>query len=341
MAHHDFCNIIKSSDITGNAMDRANPSRFQDSLVECCSLKKVMETYVLPTLYGIVFVVGISLNCTALLAYRGRPRPWSCNTIILFNLTLSDLLYLLNLPICMYNYIDQSPMTWPQVIFRCKFTTFAFYQNLYLSITILMWMSVYRCVGVVSPVRARQILRRRVVILSCVFMWLAVTLGLFKVATLEQTTDSNGTALCHDLVRSLYENKEFAYSWCLVVFGFLMPYSVIVLCQCVIVRTIRRSRGTMQPARSRSARLIAATIIMFTISFLPHHIMRVIRLETLSYSPLKCHIREIVNAIYTVSKPMAGLHMCVNPILYVFSGKVYFTFKRNRIIRLRFIRTVS
>ncbi|CAN0438458.1 unnamed protein product [Lampetra planeri] len=158
-----------------------------------------METYVLPTLYGIVFVVGISLNCTALLAYRGKPRPWSCNTIILFNLTLSDLLYLLNLPICMYNYIDQSPMTWPQVIFRCKFTTFAFYQNLYLSITILMWMSVYRCVGVVSPVRARQILRRRVVILSCVFMWLAVTLGLFKVATLEQTTDSNGTALCHDL----------------------------------------------------------------------------------------------------------------------------------------------
>ncbi|KAI4895794.1 hypothetical protein NFI96_023791, partial [Prochilodus magdalenae] len=115
-----------------------------------CKFNEDFKYILLPTAYGLVFLVGLVLNITAMYVILFRLKHWSPNTIYMINLAVCDTLYILTLPFLVYYYADKN--VWPFSEPFCKLIRFLFYANLYGSILFLSCISLHRFLGVCHPV---------------------------------------------------------------------------------------------------------------------------------------------------------------------------------------------
>ena len=91
-----------------------------------CTYKEDFKRILLPAVYTIVFVLGIPLNAAVILKiWRKRPSL-SRNNIYMLNLAIADFLYVMSLPLLIYNYASHD--YWPFGEFACKLVRFQFYR---------------------------------------------------------------------------------------------------------------------------------------------------------------------------------------------------------------------
>lgn len=104
-----------SSNISGQRL--GNPS---------CTYKEDFKRVLLPAVYTLVFVLGLPLNAAVILKiWRTRPNV-SKNNIYMLNLAIADFLYVMSLPLLIYNYGSHD--YWPFGEFACKLVRFQFYR---------------------------------------------------------------------------------------------------------------------------------------------------------------------------------------------------------------------
>lgn len=95
----------------------ANPS---------CTYKEDFKRILLPAVYTLVFVLGLPLNAAVILKiWKTRPNV-SKNNIYMLNLAIADFLYVMSLPLLIYNYGSHD--YWPFGEFACKLVRFQFYR---------------------------------------------------------------------------------------------------------------------------------------------------------------------------------------------------------------------
>lgn len=121
----------------------------------CTDVDNLMKHYYLPVMYSVIFVVGLLGNVTAIAIYLAKLRPWKSSSIIMFNLALTDLLYVLSLPFMVYYYNNGE--SWNLGDFMCRFLRFGSQFNLYGRILFLTCLAVFRYVVAAHPVRAAQV----------------------------------------------------------------------------------------------------------------------------------------------------------------------------------------
>ncbi|KAG8585002.1 hypothetical protein GDO81_004858 [Engystomops pustulosus] len=114
-----------------------------------CKFDEDFKYVLLPVSYGIVFCVGLVLNISALYIFLFRIKPWNASTTYMFNLAISDTLYVISLPLLVYYYSQGD--NWPFGVALCKIVKFLFYTNLYCSIFFLLCISVHRFLGICYP----------------------------------------------------------------------------------------------------------------------------------------------------------------------------------------------
>lgn len=91
-----------------------------------CTYKEDFKRILLPAVYTLVFVLGLPLNAAVILKiWRTRPNL-SKNNIYMLNLALADFLYVMSLPLLIYNYGSHD--YWPFGEFACKMVRFQFYR---------------------------------------------------------------------------------------------------------------------------------------------------------------------------------------------------------------------
>lgn len=91
-----------------------------------CTYKEDFKRILLPAVYTLVFLVGLPLNSAVILKiWRLRPNL-SRNNIYMLNLALADLLYVMSLPLLIYNYASHD--YWPFGDLACKLVRFQFYR---------------------------------------------------------------------------------------------------------------------------------------------------------------------------------------------------------------------
>lgn len=110
--------LIGSGHVGSNASGRpGSPS---------CIYKEDFKRILLPAVYTLVFVLGLPLNAAVILKiWRTRPNV-SKNNIYMLNLAIADLLYVMSLPLLIYNYGSHD--YWPFGEFTCKLVRFQFYR---------------------------------------------------------------------------------------------------------------------------------------------------------------------------------------------------------------------
>ncbi|CAG5989906.1 unnamed protein product [Menidia menidia] len=309
----------------GNASVRRQPAVFTSVFNSSCRFDEEFKYILLPVSYGLVFVFGFVLNATALWVFS-KMRPWKPSTVYMFHLALSDFLYVLSLPTLIYYYANRSH--WPFGLAACKAVRFLFYANLYCSILFLTCISVHRYLGICHPIRALTLVKSRHAHLVCGTVWALVTLCLVPNLIFVTTSTRDNDTLCHDTTNQAAFKEYVDYSSVVMALLFGIPFLVIVVCYCLMARTLCRPRrglsASQQGASSRqkSIKLIVVVLLVFALSFVPFHVTR-----TLYYTSrvlnLNCEFLNIVNFTYKITRPLASINSCIDPILYFLAGDHY------------------
>lgn len=91
-----------------------------------CTYKEDFKRILLPAVYTFVFLLGLPLNGAVILKiWRTRPNL-SKNNIYMINLAIADFLYVMSLPLLIYNYGSHD--YWPFGELACKLVRFQFYR---------------------------------------------------------------------------------------------------------------------------------------------------------------------------------------------------------------------
>ncbi|KAM9745849.1 P2Y purinoceptor 11 [Menidia menidia] len=271
----------------------------------------------LPAVYGVEFVVALAGNLFALwlLLIRER-RNWHTGVVLSFNLAVSDLIYILTLPLLIVYY--SLGKNWMFGDAACKIERFLFTCNLYVSIFFIMAISVNRCVGLVWPFFARSRVEPFHVKAISFLIWLTVgviSCPVFKFASvcINKNNKTQCVSFCDQIPFS--ENPHFNYRMFLTVFGCLVPFLVTFTSYCVVIRVVWQSTSITTLEKRKVALLVASAIVLYAISFVPYHFSQMYHLYMRIHYPNNT-ICWVYN-MYQVSKGLATLNMCIHPILYM------------------------
>lgn len=308
-----------------------NPQAHNQSMVyiaifnSSCRFDEEFKYILLPVSYSLVFVFGFVLNATALWMFM-KMRPWNPSTVYMFHLALSDFLYVVSLPTLIYYYANRSH--WPFGVAACKIVRFLFYANLYCSILFLTCISVHRYIGICHPIKALTLVKSRHAHLVCGLVWALVTVCLVPNLIFVTTSRRDNDTLCHDTTSQDAFEEYVDYSSVVMVLLFGVPFMVIMVCYCLMARTLCRPRRGLSAgrqgaaSRQKSIKLIIVVLVVFAVSFVPFHITR-----TLYYTSrvldLNCEFLNIVNFTYKITRPLASVNSCIDPILYFLAGDHY------------------
>ncbi|XP_078266630.1 P2Y purinoceptor 1 [Rhinoraja longicauda] len=301
----------------------ANLSDLTGGLNKTCSLNKGFQFYYLPIMYIIVFVTGFIGNSVALWMFICHMRPWSSITIYMFNLALADLFYVLSLPVLIIYYFNKTNWIFGELL--CKLQRFIFHVNLYGSILFLTCISVHRYTGIVHPMKSLGRLKKKSAIIVCVCVWITVLASISPILYFSRTgLRRNKTNTCFDTTSKELLKTYFIYSMGTTFFGFCIPFATILICYGFIVKALI-SNDMKTPLRGKSVRLVIIVLAVFAISYLPFHVMKNLNLQSrLYYQGLDtCEWNRRVYAMYQVTRGLASLNSCVDPILYFLAGDTF------------------
>lgn len=268
----------------------------------------------LPSVYGFVFILALVGNLLALgLLVARQRRNWHTGVVLSCNLAVSDLLYILTLPLMIIYYSWGKEWTFGDPL--CKIERFLFTCNIYVSIFFIMAISVNRCVALKWPFFTRSHVKPAQVKVISVIIWIivgAISWPVFKFSSIcKHHNKTLCVSYCDD--RQEDENLHFKYKIFLSVFGCFVPFLVTFTSYCVVIHVVWRNVNITTVEKYKVAVLVASVLVLYAISFLPYNILLLYHL----YQKLNHHSSCWVFDMYQVSKGLASLNMCIHPILYM------------------------
>ncbi|XP_063162052.1 P2Y purinoceptor 2 [Candoia aspera] len=291
-----------------------------------CKFDEDFKYILLPVSYSIVFVVGLTLNLLALYVFLFRIKTWNSSTTYMFNLALSDLLYVISLPLLVYYYAMEDD--WPFSVGLCKIVRFLFYTNLYCSILFLLCISAHRFMGVCLPLRSLEWGQVRYARWVSAAVWLVVVACQSPVLFFVTTSQRCDGITCHDTSAKELFGQFLVYSSVMLVLLFCIPFLLLIVCYCMMARKLLRpTRGTtrMSSSKKKSVKMIIVVTVVFIICFLPFHITRTLYYSFRSWD-LSCPTLNAINLAYKLTRPLASTNSCLDPILYFLAGQKFVKF---------------
>ncbi|KAM9789825.1 G-protein coupled receptor 55 [Neosynchiropus ocellatus] len=274
-----------------------------------CSFAAVddLMVYLELVIYIPIFVVGLVLNAAALVVFCVVLPKWTESTIYMTSLALMDFLLLFSLPFKMH----ASSHRWTSPLLPlCSVLEIFYFVGVYGSIYTIMCISLDRWVGICHPFRAKQLRSPPAALLTCVVVWIAV----FSLVALN--------------TKSFRESKQRDFhcfhgfsgsSWSaavivpLLVFGFLVPALVVVLCSVQTISTLKRSGQ-----HSGCVKFIYSSLGAFLGPFTPCNVG--ILLQFLVHQGVidDCPAKTRISLLLQVSICLSNVTCCLDALCYYF-----------------------
>ncbi|NXQ25560.1 SUCR1 protein, partial [Alaudala cheleensis] len=287
---------------------------------ECFVMNRVLEKYYLSTMYSLEFIVGAIGNTIVVFGYIFCLKKWKSGNIYLFNLSISDLLFLCTLPILVNSY---SKDQWSKEDILCHSNRFLLHANLYSSILFLTAISADRYLLMKHPFRDHLLQRRRTALMVSVAIWIGVILELLPLVYFLEPLSPSNNYKCLDYASSGDPTENLIYSMFLTVFGFLIPLLTMCCFYVKMVRFLRSRREQMSSALAleKPLTLVILTVGIFSLLFTPYHVLRNVRLASRipALGVPRC-TQGIISTIYIISRPFAFLNSAINPVFYFLMG---------------------
>ncbi|XP_035506735.1 C-C chemokine receptor type 5 [Scophthalmus maximus] len=272
----------------------------------------------LPTLYTLVFIVGFVGNGIVVCVLVTHRSQTNLTDICLFNLALSDLLFLLTLPF--YAHFA-AVARWTFGDFMCRFVSLCYLAGFFSSIFFMVVMTLDRYLVIVHTHRvARHRTKRAAAVLSSCVWLLSVCVSLPAFVFTGVTDESHGPKCAYAPDNAAWE----LYTLCATnALGLVIPLLVMVVCYSRIVPTLLTMRSAK---RHRVVKLIVSIVVAFFLFWVPYNISIVLHmLQSLGKLSDDCRLRANINLSVTLTETFAYSHCCLNPIIYAFVGQKFKT----------------
>lgn len=312
------------------------------------TLKSGVTTVFLPIIYIIVFCVGLPSNAMALWVFIFRSKKIHPAAIYMANLALSDLLFMVWLPLKISYHINGNHWTFGEGL--CKVLVGFFYGNMYGSILFIMCLSVQRYWVVAHPLTQQRTNNTLAIIVSiCIWIFIVVSsTPLFLYQHTAQLSDPEITT-CHDVniitkehfnTKQTYLDVKEPYYYFMVMAGlaFCAPCVVIVTAYVLMLRKLHNSTVDGSSAgknRRRAVVLIVTVLITFLVCFIPSNVMLLVH-----YSLLWRGMANNGYGFYITTLCLTSLNSCLDPFVYYYVSEDFRNHVKNT-LKCRSIRTVD
>ncbi|XP_029937555.1 C-X-C chemokine receptor type 4b [Myripristis murdjan] len=293
----------------------------------------------LPTIYGIIFILGIIGNGLVIVVMGYQKKVKTMTDKYRLHLSVADLLFVVTLPF----WAVDAASSWYFGGFMCVSVHMLYTVNLYSSVLILAFISVDRYLAVVRATNSqatRRLLADRVIYVG---VWLPAAvltvpdLVFAKAQVVEASPDPFGlgdkvesTVMCQRIYPS--ESNDIwtaAFRFQHILVGFVLPGLIILICYCIIITKLSEgSKG--QPLKKKALKTTVILILCFFGCWLPYCVgIFVDTLMLLKVIEHSCELEQSVRKWIAITEALAYFHCCLNPILYAFLGVKFKKSARN------------
>ncbi|XP_061568922.1 type-1 angiotensin II receptor [Cololabis saira] len=289
-----------------------------------------------PIVYGFNFVIGMIGNSMVVAIIYFYMKLKTVANIFVFNLAISDLTFLLTLP--MWATFTATGYQWPFGGFLCKTSAGLVTFNLYTSTFFLTALSMDRYLAIVHPVRSRRLRTVVYARITCVVIWLfAFVLSVPTALTRDVIFLENSKTTVCGILHPTTKNDKLLLAIGLMksLLGFLVPFLIIITCYYLIGRALLRAKHIQKSSRSRDdevLHMLAAAVLAFFLCWAPHQVFHFMQLLTQLTLVANCTLLEIIDTAMPFTICIAYFSSCVNPIVYSFVGR---NFRKNLMRLLR------
>ncbi|XP_069596947.1 free fatty acid receptor 2-like [Ranitomeya imitator] len=281
--------------------------------------------------YIFTFLTGLPSNLLAFYAFQAkvRKKPTPVD-ILLLNLTISDLVLLLFLPLKMRE--AAAGMVWDMPFFLCPITGFFYYSSIYISTLFLMAVSVERYLGVAFPIKYKLHRKPSYAILASIIFWFLACAHCSIVYVVQYSIPHNVMATnqtkCYEQFSKEQLKILLPVRLELGVVLFFIPVIITLFCYINFVRILLSLPNIQKKRKQRAIGLALATLANFCICFAPYnvsHIVGFIQNESPSWR---------VNALL-----LSTFNAALDPIVFYYTSttvkKTFFNFAGNIFVKLR------
>ncbi|XP_032375464.1 C-C chemokine receptor type 1 [Etheostoma spectabile] len=269
----------------------------------------------LPTLYSLVFVLGFLGNGLVVCVLVKHRNQTNLTDICLFNLALSDLLFVFTLPFYShYSVVGQ----WTFGDFMCRFTSGSHNTGFFSSIFFMVVMTLDRYVVIMHT---KKVVHYRTVSLGIamtVSVWvLSLCVSLPVIIFTKVTNDSQEQA-CRYVPNDAWSSYHILTT---NILGLVIPLLVMIVCYSRIIPVLVNMRSAK---KHRVIKLIVSIVIAFFIFWAPYNISIFLGfLKSKDVLPMSCDMESNLRLSATVTETFAYTHCCLNPIIYAFVGQKF------------------
>uniref|UniRef100_A0AAQ6I9R5 G-protein coupled receptors family 1 profile domain-containing protein n=1 Tax=Anabas testudineus TaxID=64144 RepID=A0AAQ6I9R5_ANATE len=259
-----------------------------------------VEQVVGPYVHSIICILGFMGNSLVIATYAFYKRTKSMTDIYLLNVAIADLLFVVALPLIVYN---------EDVLLRGSYSV-----NLYSGMLLLACISTDRYIAIVQARRSFRLRSLSYSRIICAIVWVCAVLlsrgwdgvSLPPQYVCEFRFSDNNTAL---LTKLAVPSTQIAV-------GFFLPLLIMIFCYTAVIITLLRAKNFQ---RHKAVRVVLAVVVVFIVCHLPYNVT--LLYDTISmFDQHSCEESDALHTAKTVTQTIAYMHCCLNPVLYAFVG---------------------
>ncbi|XP_050786900.1 free fatty acid receptor 3-like [Gopherus flavomarginatus] len=229
--------------------------------------------------YTVTFITDLPLNllafCDFMVKARRRLLPAD---VLLLNLTVSDLVLLAFLPICIAEASWE--MKWKMPDFLCPFSGLLFFSSIYLTTLSLTGVSVDRYLSVAFPLHYKARRQPLYAMVAVALFWVTAFSHCSVIYVVQYLARGNDTAGNLTCCYTTFTDPQLAVLLPVRLEMFLvlfcLPLGITTFCYTRFIIIIR-SLPLVSPRRKhRAIGLVAATFLFFLVCFTPFNISHVV-----------------------------------------------------------------
>ncbi|KAK6490658.1 C-C chemokine receptor type 3-like, partial [Huso huso] len=274
-----------------------------------------------PFFYYLVFLLSLLGNGLVLYIIFKFEKLTTVNNIFILNLVISDLVFASCLPFWAFYHSSE----WIFGSTMCKLMGSIYFIGFYSSILFLTLMTFDRYLAVVHAVIAAK--RRRIMY---AFISSAVVWGISFGATIKEfvlydiRVDNRKGTVCEETgyPADFMEKLKLVGYFQQVVLFFLLPLIVVLYCYTRIVITVIK---TKMKEKCRAVKLIFLIVLAFFLCWTPYNVVIFLKALQIMRSSTSVDCNNDLDLDYAlyVTRNIAYLYFCVNPVFYTFVGKKF------------------
>lgn len=292
-----------------------------------------IETYVVPVLFALIFIVGILGNGTLVIIFARNKNLRNVPNTYIINLAMGDILVLMiSLPFTSTIYTIES---WPYGELICKLSDFVKETSIGVSVFTLTALSVDRYFAIVAPMRHHMgSFAGQGTIIVAVAIWILSVVLACPTAILSYVRHVNDTGtepfdVCWPYPDYIWEDYPKLNVMMKFLFYYLLPLLIISGFYAAMANHLVKSSKNMpgEPqgqqsrqieARKKVAKVVLSFVVIFAVCFFPNHVFF---LWFYFNSSAHQDYDDFWHACRIIGFCLCFINSCINPIaLYCVSG---------------------